>query len=208
MSVTSLEKGQTIGIVGLSGSGKSTLGDKLGEKINYPVVDVGGYFREITGKMGINLQRGDELPLKVDRELDAKTELLLGQRVIVVGRTVTWLAQRAIAAGTLSPNDYYGIGVFCSGDTIVKRARNDWNRKNKLPPNTPLPSFAEMRRAFRKRNSQDGKRYLELYGVTKKKDLYGMPPNDLLVNSEDMSIEEELALVLSKLNALKVLTTS
>lgn len=204
-----LAKGLTIGLVGLSGSGKSTLSDLLGEALGWPVIDVGKeYFRPALRQWGQEVQEGDEIPLWLDEQVDRQTAELLGKQVIVVGRVVTWLAREKIKTGKLAQNHYFGVGVFCSGEAIAQRARNNWNKKKNLAPETPLPTIDHVRRVLRLRNTNDMARFNSLYGIKSKAELYGMPPNDVLVDSDRMSPEQELALVLAELHGIRLLATS
>lgn len=191
--------GFTIGIVGDSGSGKTTLGRELSKKLNMRMIDVGGFFRKELRRMKRHVQEGDDIPLRLDRRLDQRTSALLGDPVILVGRTVTWLARDQQAQGELGQDQYFGVGVLCNEDTLVERARKDWNRKKGLSETTPLPTPKHVRTALRLRDENDLRRYRELYGVRLKRELYGAPPNDIMIDTSEMSIGQELEFVLSQI---------
>jgi cytidylate kinase len=197
-TVENYKKGVTIGFVGLSGSGKTTIANAVGEELNRQVIDVGRYFRAAMTEWGKQVQEADVIPLWLDRNVDNKSKKLFGNEVIMVGRTLTHIARTM----HLNSDTYIGIGVFCSGDTIAKRARPKWNEKKGLPSDTPLPSLTHVRNALRIRNANDMERYRQLYGVTQKQELYGKPPNDILVNTDALTIQEELNIVLGHLYAV------
>lgn len=185
----------TIGVVGVSGSGKSTLGNRLGQFLGIPVIDAGQFFREALAQMGFQLQEGVDIPLTLDREVDARTLELLGQHVIIVGRTVTWLARQQ----HLERKRYIGVGVICPMDTLVERAIPNWNVKKKMPIDSLPPSRTHVFDTLLLRDRKDMQRFGKLYSVNSAAELYGVPPNDIQVNSAEMDVDTELQFVLSQI---------
>ncbi|MFZ2199478.1 MAG: AAA family ATPase [Microgenomates group bacterium] len=194
-----------IGVVGLSGSGKSLLGQTLREELGWkaPVIDAGQFFRDALDKMGRQVQEGAKIPLRIDREVDSQTlDVLRGEsQRIIVGRTVSHLA---VVEG-LGIERYVGIGVKCDGREIAGRAQKVWNRKKKLPEDTPLPSLRHILSVTKIRNFNDLGRYAKLYGIKSARDLYGKPPNIMIVHSDRMSLHEEVEAIMSQLRALNLL---
>lgn len=193
-----------IGIVGLSGSGKSTLGDALLAALGWSnILDIGQWFRDEVARMGKSVQEGDDLPLNLDRRVDKKTVDILrkNHKTILVGRTVSHLAK----INRHEPA-YFGVGVNASLETIAQRARPKWNEKKHLPEDTPLPTLEHVTEKILIRNAKDMGRYGILYKVTSEQQLYGAPPNDMVVWSDRMSVSEEVEMVLAKLYYLRKLT--
>ncbi len=194
-----------IGIVGLSGSGKSTLGDALLEALGWSnIIDIGKRFRDEVEHMGISVQEGDDLPLDLDRRVDKKTVDILrkNHKTILVGRTVSHLAKN-----NRHEPAYFGIGVNASLETIAKRARPTWNRKKRLPEDTPLPTLEHVMEKIALRNAKDMGRYGILYRIQSEHELYGVPPNDMVVWSDRMSVSEEVEMVLAQLYYLRKLAS-
>lgn len=191
-----------IGVVGKSGSGKSTLGHALlgalGE--GWKIVDSGTFFRNALAALGLSVQEGDDIPIELDREVDAMTLALLleAKQYIIVGRMVSYLAQQQ----GLGSENYIGISVVCDPEVLARRAREQWNRKKKLPENTPLPTVRQVMRTTKVRDGKDLERYRLAHGIEDEWQLYGPPPNRLLLRSDLMTVEQEVAAVLAMLGAV------
>lgn len=209
MNSHALSKEASLIIVGPAGSGKTALGKKLAEVLDMEVYPAGEIFRAECKKMGIDIAQLSSVPkeqvLVLDRETDKYMQEVIGQRLIITARTAAMFAHHKSEKGEISRDSYIAVGVNSSYRVRSLRKHASLSKEWK-PGCKPVPSPKVLLQEFQERDADDMARYRFLYrkdyGVRGWDGLYGVPPCDLVLNSERMTINQEVQQVLALLGVI------
>lgn len=206
----------TLIIVGPSGSGKTTLGEELEAILGLPIYPAGNVFRDECIALGIDIS---ELPkvdkvkkLQLDQRTDEHTLAIIGQNVIITARTAAMFANKMIMDGTLQKQKCKSVGINCG--LKVRALRRHGSQVRDVMANggdiSQVPTVEKIGEGLVARDTGDLDRlrylYGESYGLAGYYGLYGAPPCDLVLNSERMSIAQEVQQVVALLGFINVTT--
>lgn len=176
-----------IAISGLHGTGKSTIAKLLAETFGLKYYSTGDTFREFAKKRNLSLEEFSkyvENHPEIDRELDEKTIEKAKENNIIIDSQLSGHMLNSIAD--------FKIHLKCSLESRVKRMtdRDETSFQRKLKE-TVLRETSEL------------KRYKDLYNI----DLSDIDTiyklHDLVIDTEDLSVEEVLEKIISKLKEAK-----
>lgn len=209
-----------IGLVGPSGGGKSTLGEYLKiylQGAGFGVVgwNAGDVFRKMGG--AIEKNTAAQSRLVTDREIDGKTLVELQKSIglekwnnihpnspgvvaIVSGRVVSLLAARGVAENIIPSDGYIGISVNAPIDARAERA---YVKKIASGETTSIDIERER---LERRDRDDLTAFEQLYDVKSSDQIYGVPPNELQLDSSKLSVDDELQQTIIALISFGLLT--
>jgi len=176
-----------IAISGLHGTGKSTIAKLLAETFGLKYYSTGDTFREFAKKRNLSLEEFSkyvENHPEIDRELDEKTIEKAKENNIIIDSQLSGHMLNSIAD--------FKIHLKCSLESRVKRMtdRDETSFQRKLKE-TVLRETSEL------------KRYKDLYNI----DLSDIDTiyklHDLVIDTENLSVEEVLEKIISKLKEAK-----
>lgn len=163
-----------IAISGLVGSGKDTVADRVAEVLGLRRIKF--TFKDVAKQLGIPLmeyQRYVEKDLTIDREFDNRVVAEARKGNCVVS---TWLGPWMLKDATLR------VWLDASEDVRAERvAKRDKIRK--------IDALIYVR----ERDQHNRGRYLALYGI----DILDKSPFDLILNTERLTIDEEVAIIVA-----------
>ncbi len=172
-----------ITISGLHGSGKSTIGKLIAENLGLQYYSTGQAFRDLAEDMNMALKEFTEFVEKtpeIDKKLDAKIIEIAQKGNIIIDSQLSGYILQSIAD--------FKLLLMCPLKIRVKRMakRDDTSYEEKLKE-TVLREKSELERFKLLYN-------IDLRDQEKLKKLY-----DLTINTENLTIEEILKLILSSL---------
>ena len=172
-----------ITISGLHGSGKSTIGKLIAENLGLQYYSTGQAFRDLAEDMNMALKEFTEFVEKtpeIDKKLDAKIIEIAQKGNIIIDSQLSGYILQSIAD--------FKLLLICPLEIRVKRMakRDDTSNEEKLKE-TVLREKSELERFKLLYN-------IDLRDQEKLKKLY-----DLTINTENLTIEEILKLILSSL---------
>jgi len=176
-----------IAISGLHGTGKSTIAKLLAETFGLKYYSTGDTFREFAKKRNLSLEEFSkyvENHPEIDRELDEKTIEKAKENNIIIDSQLSGHMLNSIAD--------FKIHLKCSLESRVKRMtdRDETSFQRKLKE-TVLRETSEL------------KRYKDLYNI----DLSDIDTiyklHGLVIDTENLSVEEVLEKIISKLKEAK-----
>ena len=209
MSSRTFSKEASLIIVGPAGSGKTALGNRLAELLQMEMYPAGAKFRTECKKMGIDIAQLSSVPkeqvLVLDRETDNYMQKIIGQPLIITARTAAMFAHHKSEQGEISKKSYIAVGVNSSYKVRSMRKyaslKKEWKSGDE-----PVPSPKVLFQNFQERDADDMARlrflYRQDYGVRGWDSFYGVPPCDLVLNSERMTINQEVQQVLALLGTI------
>lgn len=173
------------------------------------VYPAGQKFRDECNKMDIDISKLSSVPkekvLVLDRETDNYMQKIIGQPFIITARTAAMFAHHKSEQGEISKGSYIAVGV--NSTYRIRSLRKYASLKKEWQPgDEPVPSPKVLLQRFQERDEDDMARlrflYRQDYGVRGWDSLYGVPPCDLVLNSERMSIGQEVQQVLALLGII------
>lgn len=175
-----------ISISGLHGTGKSTIGKLIAQKLGIRYYSTGQLFRDLAEEMNMTLEQFTEHVEKnpdIDKKLDDKIIEIAKKGNIIIDSQLSGYILKSIAD--------FKILLTCSLETRVKRmAERDHESHEKKLKETKLREKSELER-FRKLykiNMRDNRRIQEVY--------------DLILDTEDLTVEEILNIIISAIKNL------
>lgn len=170
-------------ISGLHGTGKSTIGKLIAENLGLQYYSTGQAFRDLAEDMNMTLKEFTEFVEKtpeIDKKLDAKIIEIAQKGNIIIDSQLSGYILQSIAD--------FKLLLICPLEIRVKRMakRDDTSNEEKLKE-TVLREKSELERFKLLYN-------INLRDQEKLKKLY-----DLTINTENLTIEEILKLILSSL---------
>lgn len=174
-----------ITISGLHGTGKSTIGKLIAQKLRIQYYSTGQAFRDLAQEMNMTLEEFTEYVEKnpeIDRKLDTKIIEIAQKGNVIIDSQLSSYILKSIAD--------FKILLTCPIETRVKRMmeRDDTNFEDKLKE-TQLREKSEL------------ERFKSLYHIDlsdhEKSDLI----YDLVINTENLTVEEILEKILTALEA-------
>jgi len=173
-------------ISGLHGTGKSAIGKKLAESLGIKYYSTGEAFRDLAKDMNMSLKEFthyvEENP-EIDKQLDKK--------IIDIAKKGNIIVDSQLSGYILESFADFKILLTCPLETRVKRmAERD------------LTSYEDNLKETLLREKSELKRFKELYNIdlsdnNKIKKIY-----DLIIDTQNLTIEEVLNRILSSLNKL------
>jgi cytidylate kinase len=162
------KKGLTITVSGRSGSGKSLGAKAIAKALKLRYVSAGEIMRNLAKEKGISLEKMSQIrEPEIDHEMDKRSlKLAMEGSVVLDGRLTGWVA-----------GDWADVKIcyICSLETKAKRvAKRDGI------------SFEEAKKRIMKRDKEDHKKYLELYGINS----YDESIYDLIIDNEKLTKKE------------------
>ena len=173
-----------IAICGLSGSGKDTVGKELAKRLGYKFYSVGGIRREMACKRGMSIEEFNRLGEKeefTDKEPD-KYQEELGKKednFVIIGRTSAHFIPHA-----------FKVLLKVELDEAARRILQDIKNRNQ----ESYSSIEETRKAVRKRDESDKKRYMKYYGFNS----YEAEGYDLVIDTTHITAMEVVERILEK----------
>ncbi|MFX0059724.1 MAG: (d)CMP kinase [Candidatus Hodarchaeota archaeon] len=173
-----------ITISGLHGTGKSTIGKLLAEKLGLKYYSTGDAFRELAKKNNLNLREFTkyvETHPEIDKELD--------DIIIKKAKEGDILIDSQLSGHILSSIADFKIHLKCSLESRVKRmTERDKTFFRKKLKETKLRESSELRR------------FKKLYGIdlSDKNTIYKL--HDLVIDTENLSVEQVMQKIISKLS--------
>ncbi|MFW9937893.1 MAG: (d)CMP kinase [Candidatus Thorarchaeota archaeon] len=176
-----------IAISGLHGTGKSTIAKLLAEKLGLQYYSTGEIFREFAKKKNMSLEEFSkyvENHPEIDRELDEKTIEKAKEDNIIIDSQLSGHILNSIAD--------FKIHLKCSLESRVKRMTD-----------RDESSFQKKLKETLLRETSELKRYKELYNIDLSdiNTIYAL--HDLVIDTENLSVEEVLEKIISKFKEAK-----
>lgn len=199
-------------IVGPAGSGKSALGQRLSQLLQLDVYPAGEKFRDECSKRGIDIADLKQVPqeevLILDRETDNYMRGVIGQRMIITARTAAMFAHAMAEQKVIDRTSYVAVGINCTYETRAKRKHKSLKKEAEIS-GAVVPNPKVLEADLRERDMDDMTRlrflYRSDYGMKSWDSLFGVPPCDLVLNSERMTVEQEVQQVLALLGFINAL---
>jgi len=172
-----------ITISGLHGTGKSTIGKLIAEKLDIQYYSTGQVFRDLAQEMNMTLEEFTgyvEKNLEIDKKLDNKIIEIAQKGNIIIDSQLSGYILKSLAD--------FNILLTCPLETRVKRMvqRDNTNYEEKIKE-TKLREKSEL------------ERFKHLYDI----DLSNLDEInqifDLIINTENLSVEEILKKILLRL---------
>jgi cytidylate kinase len=176
-----------IAISGFHGTGKSTIAKLLAEKFGLKYHSTGELFREFAKKRNLSLEdfsKYVENHPEIDRELDEKIIEKAKEGNIIIDSQLSGHILNSIAD--------FKIHLKCSLESRVKRMTD-----------RDETSFQKKLKETLLRESSELKRYKELYNIDLSdiNTIYAI--HDLVIDTENLSVDEVLDKIISKLREAK-----
>ncbi len=174
-------QGIVITIGGPPGSGTTTIAKAIASHFNLRYLSTGEIFRKVAEERGLSVLELDETAEKeVDLEVDriSKEEAAKGN-IILESDLAAWM----------NPQADVKIWLDASLETRAKRVFNDEKKRTAESYN----SLDEVKDKLKKRFEADKRRYKNVYGI----DLDDLSIYDLVINTENLTIEEVINKIIS-----------
>lgn len=170
------KKGLTIVVAGPACSGKTTGAKAIAKALNLQYVSAGEVFRNVAKERGIPLEEFSAIREKeIDYEIDKKTlEFAIQGNCVLDGRLVAW-----VAGDWADVKIYYDCPLEVRAERAIKR--------DKIPKEKAIE-------IIKKRDSEDNKKYIELYGI----DSFNKSIYDIIIDNEKISKEESEKIAVEK----------
>ncbi|MHA1194674.1 MAG: (d)CMP kinase [Promethearchaeota archaeon] len=172
-----------ISISGAHGTGKSTVAKILASKLGLKYYSTGEAFRELAEEKGMSLEEFTKYVEKhpeIDKELDEK--------VIQVAKEGNVVIESQLAGHLLKDVADLRIHLKCPLEIRVKRmAERDGTSKEEKLKETLIRENSEL------------KRFMELYNINLNDENAILKIHDLIIDTQNMSIEEVVNTILSKI---------
>ena len=173
-----------ITISGLHGTGKSTIAKLIAEKLKLQYYSTGQIFRDLASEMNMTLEEFTKYVEKnpdIDKKLDNKIIEIARQGNIIIDSQLSGYLLKTIAD--------FNILLTCSLETRVKRMleRDDSDYEEKLKE-TLLREKSELQR------------FKRLYNIDLSVQEQSNQVFDLIINTENLTVEEILEQIISFLN--------
>jgi len=170
-------------ISGQSGSGKTTVANLVAERLGIPAVDVGGIFRGLAAKRGLDIlemARYAEKHPEIDRELDAATIKMCREKkdLVLQGRLAAWMTRKN---GLEAFRVWIDASPRVRAERIVKREGGD---------------LAKVLAYTNERDAENRRRYLDTYGL----DLNDLSVYDTVIRTDNRSIEQVVSALIRALH--------
>lgn len=171
-------------ISGLHGTGKSTIGKKLAKSLGMKYYSTGEAFRDLATDMNMTLEEFthhvEENP-EIDKQLDKKIKDIAKKGNVVVDSQLSGTILESIAD--------FKILLTCPLETRVKRmAERD------------LGSYEDKLKETLLREKSELRRFKELYNIDLSNKKQNKKTYDLIIDTQNLTIEEVLDKILSSLN--------
>jgi cytidylate kinase len=176
-----------ITISGLHGTGKSTIAKILAEKLDYNYYSTGNAFRSLAEEFEMDLKKFTkyvEQHPEIDEQLDKKIVAMAKKGNIVI--------ESQLAGHILSDKADFKVLLICPLEIRVKRmAERDQTLFN-----------AKMEETIARENSERD-RFYKLYKIDLSDNENIKSLHNLVIDTQDLSIEEIVELILSELPVFK-----
>jgi len=170
-------------ISGLHGTGKSTIGKLIAENLGIQYYSTGQVFRDLAQEMNVTLEEFTEYVEKnpeIDEKLDEKIIKIAQKGNIIIDSQISGYILKSIAD--------FKILLLCPLEIRVKRmAERD---------NTP---YEEKLKETKLREESELERFKRLYDIDLSDQEVIKKTYDLIINTENLTVEEILDKILSTL---------
>jgi predicted cytidylate kinase len=174
-----------ITISGLHGTGKSTVGKLVAKALDMKYYSTGQAFRDLAKEHGMNLQEFTNFAEKnpeIDKELDKK--------ILKIAEKGNILIDSQLSGHILKDVADYKIHLTCSVETRVKRMTDRDNSNYDSKFNETLL-----------RENSELNRFKLLYDIDLSNQEVIKTIHDLVINTENLSIDDVVSLILSKIKS-------
>ncbi|MFX1327375.1 MAG: (d)CMP kinase [Promethearchaeota archaeon] len=172
-----------ITISGLHGSGKSTIGKLIAKKLKIQYYSTGEIFRDLANEMNMTLEEFTdyvEKNPKIDQKLDNKLIEISQKGNIIIDSQLSGYILKSIAD--------FKILLTCPLEIRVKRMAERDNI-----------SYEEKLNETRIREKSELERFKQLYNIDLSNENEKNKIYDLIIDTENLTVEEILAKILSNL---------
>lgn len=174
-------KYKNIAISGAIGTGKSTLARNLAQKLGWPLLSSGTFFRKWHEEHGVPLSESEKIPAELDREIDFgyQKKMQNEEHIIFESHLAGWLGKDLPMV----------FKILCTADDKVRMERAA--KRDNL-------TIKEAIDEAKQRSKAHQEKFKRLYGID---DQFDPEYFDLIVDTTKMTPDQVLQEVLDKISS-------